>query len=334
MEGLLFVLLVIVILGFTLVLYFLNRKFESLERDEEKDILMNWLKEMRGSVEKNTEVVSTRLLENNKAINERLDRAAEVIGGVQKELGQMSEIGRRLEEFQDFLRSPKLRGNLGEQVLSDLLAQSIPRDKYEEQYQFRSGQVVDRVIRTAVGLIPVDSKFPLENFQRYVQSDDEKERDRLRNQFARDIRKHIRAISEKYILPQEGTTDFAIMYVPSEAVAYEIIVNHPEVMDYARQRRVILASPNQFNHILRMVLLSFEQQQVRERATEILAALRAIRGEAEKFGEDLRLLVSHITNAKNRAGDVESSFERLLGKLSGVERIEGESTPQLPLEEE
>lgn len=321
-------------LGFVALLYFLNQKFKSLKEDEGKDILMEWLKEMRGSVERSTEVLDKRLLESNKHINERLDKAAEVIGGVQKELGQMSEIGRRMEELQEFLRSPKLRGSLGEQVLSDLLSQTIPQDKFSLQYQFREGQTVDAAIKTAGGVIPVDAKFPLENFRKYTRAKDEKEKEEVKRQFVRDVRKHIKDISEKYILPQEGTTEFAIMYVPAEAVAYEILVHHPVLLEYAHERRVGIVSPNQFNHFLKVILIGFERQKVQERAKEILASLRAIRAETEKFGEDLRVMIKHISEARNKAGDVELGFDRLLG---GIERAgqleETKETLKLPLEE-
>ena len=294
---------------------------------------MEWLKEMRGSLEKNTEVVNERLLESNKTVNERLDKAAEVIGGVQKELGQMSEIGRRMEELQEFLRSPKLRGNLGEQILSDLLAQTIPQEKFSLQYQFREGQKVDAAVKTVGGIIPIDAKFPLENFRKYTQAEDEREKEGFEKQFVRDVKKHIKDISEKYILPQEGTTEFAIMYIPAEAVAYEILVHQPELLEYAYEKQVGVVSPNQFNHFLKIILIGFERQKVQEKAKEILASLRAIRAETGKFGEDLRVMIRHVTDAKSKAGDVELGFDRLLGGIERAGQIEEEERPRLPLKE-
>ena len=152
--------------------YFLNSKFnkllESQKNEEAQRMLWDLLKEMRGSVEKNTETLNQKLAEQNKALGERLDNAARVVlevqksmRGVQKEVGIMSEIGHSMKSLQDFLKSPKLRGNIGEQVLGDLLAQMLPREAYTLQYGFKDGQKCDAVLRVAEGLIPVDAKFPL-----------------------------------------------------------------------------------------------------------------------------------------------------------------------------
>lgn len=325
-----------ILLGFLGLFYLLTRwlggQIKALKEDEGREVLVAWLKEMRGSLDKNTETVNQRLMENSKAIDERLDRAAAVIGGVQKELGHMSEIGRRMEELQDFLRSPKLRGNLGEQVLADLLAQTIPQDKYIRQYPFRDRQVVDYVVKTASGLIPIDSKFPLENFRSLMESKDDAATDRLKKAFARDVKKHIGDVADKYIRPQEGTTEFAIMYVPSEPIAYEILVNYPDLCDYAQARRVGIVSPNQFNHFLRVIMIGFEREKVTESTREILAALRGIRQETERFGEDLRILVKHISAASGKAQEVDTGFTRLSGRLGEVQRLEHSDSSRVETE--
>ena len=317
----------LVALGFAALLYFFNKKLESLRQDEGREVLLEWLKEMRGSLDKNTETVDRRLAESTKDINDRLNQAALVIGKVQRELGQMSEIGRRMEELQDFLKNPKLRGNLGEQVLADLLSQTIPQDKFSLQHSFRDGQVVDAAITTASGIIPIDAKFPLENFRLLLQVEGEKEKEQARKAFVRDVKKHISDIAKKYVRPEEGTTDFALMYIPSEPIAYEILVHHQELSDYAWDKRVGVVSPNQFNYFLRAVLLGFERHQVQERAKEILSSLRSLRDQSAKFGEDLRIMVKHVTDAKNKAGDVELSFDRLAGKLDQVQRLESPQNP-------
>ncbi|MEA2020198.1 MAG: DNA recombination protein RmuC [Patescibacteria group bacterium] len=313
----------LIVLGFAAILFFLNRKLESIKQDEGREVLLEWLKDMRGSLDKNTEVVGKRLSESNESIGKRLDKAAEVIGKLQKELGQMSEIGRRMEELQDFLRNPKLRGNLGEQVLEDLICQAIPQEKYSFQYSFHDGQMVDAVIMTAGGIIPIDSKFPLENYRAFMEAESDKEKKKAKKQFVRDVRKHIRDISQKYIRPQEGTTEFALMYIPSESVAYEILVHHGDkILDYARDHRVAIVSPNQFNHFLRMILIGFERQNVQEKAKEILVSLRAIQDSTSRFGDDLRVLLKHVRDAQNKAADVQLGFDRLQGKIDRVQHLE------------
>src|SRR3989304_8508787 len=215
--------------------YFLYRQIQSLQADKEKDksqeILMKWLSEMRLSVDKNTQTMQERLEATNKAINERLDNAARVIGNVGKEVGQMSEIGRSMKDLQDFLRSPKLRGNIGEQVLRELLGQFLPKESFHLQYRFRSGEAVDAAIKTESGIIPIDSKFPMENFRQMMKSESESEKKAYEKDFIRDVKKHIDDISKKYILPEEGTIDYALMYVPSEPIYYEIMANLPNLSE-------------------------------------------------------------------------------------------------------
>jgi DNA recombination protein RmuC len=180
-----------------------------------------------------------------------LDKAAAVIKDVGKEVGQMSEIGRSMKELHDFLKSPKLRGNIGEQVLKDLISQMFPKNSFHLQYEFKSGEKVDAAIKTDAGILPIDSKFPMENFQKMTKANDEKEKIILEKEFIRDVKKHIDAISKKYILPREGTMDFALMYVPSESVYYEL-VNLTDVMDYEEKPEYTLFPPQRFMHIYKL----------------------------------------------------------------------------------
>ena len=182
--------------------------------------------------------VNERLKENAQVLNdtqqnlgERLDNAARVVGGVQKSLGGLEEANRRIYEvgkdiasLQDILRAPKLRGGLGEFFLEDLFGQILPPQHFSIQYGFRSGEKVDAVIKLGASLVPVDAKFPLENFKRLVEAASDEERNRAKKQFAVDVRKHIDAIASKYILPDEGTYDFALMYIPAENVYYETVI--------------------------------------------------------------------------------------------------------------
>ena len=257
-----------VVVGFAIIFYFLNKKFSELKKPQDNEALMEWLKTMQSSLESTNKTLNDALSksssnmvktlqENSKQLNERLDKAAAVIRDVGKEVGQMSEIGRNMQELQDFLKSPKLRGNIGEQVLKDLISQMFPKNSFHLQYQFRSGERVDAAIKTDAGILPIDSKFPMENFQKMVKSKDEKQKEEAQKEFIRDVKKHIDAISEKYILPDEGTMDFALMYVPSESVFYELI-NMSDIIDYARKSRVYVVSPNTLYAHLQTILLSFE----------------------------------------------------------------------------
>ena len=328
--------------GFAAVLYLLNQKLTQLVKpkdDEAMKVMSNWMKQssdqgnqMQKRVDTLTQTVSKQLFEGNKHINERLDSASRVIGKVSKELGEMSEIGRQMKDLQDFLKSPKLRGNIGEQVLKELLGQMLPKQSFHIQYGFKTGSVVDAAIKTANGIIPIDSKFPMESFRRMMGADNDRERGLAQKSFANDVRKHIRDISSKYILTEEGTIDYALMYIPSEAVYYEI-VNDPDLFDYAGDNRVLPVSPVTFYAYLKAILMSFEGQKIEEKAKYILNALKAIETDTKNFGEDFRVLVKHITNAKNTADSAGSGFNQLQSRISSVRSLqEPKEPPQLPLE--
>ncbi|OGY21277.1 MAG: hypothetical protein A2126_02135 [Candidatus Woykebacteria bacterium GWB1_45_5] len=338
-NTLIFILIAIIVVGFVFFFRELQALRKGKEDDKSQEVLMRWLEEMRGSVDKQTETLQRRLEATNKAINERLDNAAKVIGVVGKEVGQMSEIGRSMKELQDFLRSPKLRGNIGEQVLRELLGQFLPKESFHLQYRFRSGEAVDAAIKTESGIIPIDSKFPMENFKEMAKAETEAEKQTYQKEFVRNVKKHIDDISKKYILPEEGTIDYALMYVPSEPVYYEIMSNLPELSDYAYKKRVLPVSPATFYAYMRAILMSFEGKKIEERARSILAALRGIRSDSEKFGDALRVLTKHINDTKNTSDLVNSRYISLHSKIDTAQSLKGSSNKVLeepeppPLEE-
>lgn len=325
-------------LGFGTTIYFLSKKFRELEEktknNEQQQLLMEWLKDMRGSLDTNLSGVQRQLSETERSMNFRLNRAAEVIGEVQKHLGAMSEASSYIKDLHQLLQAPKFRGGFGEQILNDLLKQTFPREKFSLQHAFRSGAIVDALITTAEGSIPIDAKFPMDSFKRYGNATNDEERKLAGKEFVRDCKKHIDDISSKYILPEEGTIDFAVMYIPSEPIAYEIINNFPEILDFAHQKHVSIASPNQFYSFLKVVMIGFEKQQVSSQARQILAHLKAIQRDASLFGEDLRLVNRHLTNAKNASDQATTSFTRLEGKIQGVQLSEGGEEPKKELPED
>ena len=207
MQNDLLLILTSVVIGFIALYFLLNRKQSNSTSDK---ALTEWLKSMQASLDETNKnlneamrssslEMTKTLQENNKQINERLTRAAEVIGQVNKEIGEMSEIGRGMRELQDFLKSPKLRGNIGEEVLKDLISQTSPKNSFYLQYQFSSGEKVDAAIKTDAGILPIDSKFPMENFAKMVKAETQTEKDAYKKEFIRDVKKHIDAISKKYI---------------------------------------------------------------------------------------------------------------------------------------
>jgi DNA recombination protein RmuC len=241
-----------------------------------------------------------------------------------------------MKELQDFLKSPKLRGNIGEEVLKDLISQMFPKNSFHLQYMFKSGDRVDAAIQTDAGILPIDSKFPMENFQKMAKAD-ENEREGFKKEFSRDIKKHIDTIANKYILPEEGTMDFALMYVPSESVYYEVI-SIQELMSYAKKNRVYLVSPTTLYAHLQTILLSFEGKRIESKTREVFKLLRGLQIDYEKLNENMMVLGKHLSNATTQFTNVSSGFTQLGNKLHTTRQIEetvteelGESVTKIPL---
>lgn len=345
---------IFLVLGFTLLVFVvlvflvLKKLSEFSEREKTDETLTEWLRSMQQTLENTnktlnealrstTQNITSTLQKDSKAISERLDKAASAFSSLQREMGKFSEIGRSMRSLQEFLQSPKLRGNIGEQVLRDLLSQAFPKESFHLQYTFRSGVTVDAAIKTDKGIIPIDSKFPMENFKKMMAASDEKEKELSQKEFIKNVKKHIEDISSKYILTDEGTLDYALMYIPSEPVYYEIVVNTPELYDFAYKKRVLPVSPSTFYAYLRAILLSLEGKKIEQRAYQILRELRAIQTETRKFGRALDVLSGHITRAYNSMSSVLTGFGQLGRRISSVQALgsgEKERGKQLKMGEE
>ncbi|MFA6005485.1 MAG: DNA recombination protein RmuC [Patescibacteria group bacterium] len=291
-------------------------------------LLVQYLKQISKNVEEGNrrqddlyKTFITTLQKNSSDLNARLDNAAHVIQGVQKEIGTMSEIGRSMKDLQEYLASPKLRGNLGEQVLSQALQQLLPHDLYELQYAFKGGEKVDAIVRLNDYIIPIDSKFPVENYRAMNKAEREADKEEYKKLFTKDVKKHIDDIARKYILTEEKTVDYAIMYIPSEGIYYEIITNQ-KLFDYSNAQRVLLVSPTSFYAYLKAILMSFQGQTIQQKAREILNILTATRKDYEKVEESLSILEKHLTNAYNQMQNVGKFFVRLGQKLEGTKLLE------------
>jgi DNA recombination protein RmuC len=315
------VLLVVVVSGLFIIGLWINRKLGNIAQNQKpSEELLEVIRMLQTGSKEDRKVLLESLQRNTESLNERLDNAARVIGQVQKNVGEMSEIGRGMKELQQFLSSPKLRGNIGEQVLKDLIAQTFPKNSFLLQYAFKSGEKVDAAIKTGAGILPIDSKFPMENFQKMTKLEGKTEREAARREFKRDIGKHIKDISRKYILPEEGTMDFALMYIPSEAVYYEL-VNEQELMEQAQRARVYPVSPTTLYAHLQVILLSFEGEKIESRAREVFGMLRAIQKDYTKVEDNLGVLQKHMNNAYNMMANVLTSFTSLGQKISSTKAL-------------
>ncbi len=308
----------LILTAFFIALFIIRLWLNKLEeKTKVSDELVEWLKS-------STQSVDRKLTDSMKMFNERLDKAAYVIAQVQKNIGEFSEIGRSMQELQQFLQSPKLRGNIGEQVLKELLAQYFPSDSYKLQYSFKNGEKVDAVIKTSQGLIPIDSKFPMENFRKMLKETNQQIKEKNKKEFVSDVKKHVQDIAKKYILASEGTSDYALMYIPSESIYYEIISDN-DLFDYAGQKRVLPVSPMSFYAYMKAILMSFEGQRIQSQAKEILAILRSIKKDYEKSDEALSVLSRHITNAYNQMAQVSKNFLSLGQKITSTRLLSNEN---------
>jgi len=322
------ILLIILVGGLVILGLFVNRKLSDLkEAQKPSDELLEIIKMLQAGSKEDRKVLLESLQQNTQALNKRLDTAARVIGDVQKNIGEMSEIGRGMKDLQEFLRSPKLRGNMGEQILKELLKQFLPKQSFNLQYTFKSGEKVDAAIKTSAGIIPIDSKFPMENFRKMSSAKTDSDKKRHEKQFVRDVKKHIDDIGKKYILTDEGTIDYALMYIPAEAVYYEV-ANNPGLFDYASGKRVLPVSPTTFYAYIRAILMSFEGQKIEKKAREILASLRAIQKDYNKVDDNLSKLQKHVTNAGNMMNNVLSTFAQLGQKIISTQSLGEETTEE------
>ena len=313
------ILVTLVIVG--VALYILKNWLKNIEnKTKTSDELIEWLKDLGQRVENSTNSVDQKLTKNMQMFNTRLDKAAEVISRVQKNIGEFSEIGRSMKDLQDFLSSPKMRGNIGEQILNDLLKQNFPQESFALQYTFNNGSKVDAVLKTSNGLIPIDAKFPMENFRKMLHVDSDIEKKKIKKVFISDVKKHITDISKKYILAEENTVDYAIMYIPSEAIYYEII-NDSDLFDYAGTQRVLPVSPMSFFAYMKAILMSFEGQKIQSKAKEILEILRSIKKDYEKIDSSWSILTKHMTNAYNQVSQVSKNLLTLGQKISSTKML-------------
>jgi len=298
------------------------------------------LSSVTGAVTEQLSSVTAQLNSSTGQINTRMDSAHRAVGEVRQALGELSksteqvfEIGKSISGLEKILSAPKLRGGLGEFFLGDLLSQCLPSGRYELQYGFSDGARVDAVIRLNEGLVPVDSKFPLENFRKLSEATTDEARRSASRKLASDCRKHVDAIATSYIRPSEGTLNLSLMYIPAEGVYYEFITMEDDsgrsLSSYALSKRVIPVSPNSFYAYLQTILMGLRGMEVGEKAQEILAHINTLRQEFDKLSDDFETLGRHIGFAKAKYDEVEKKTARFSDRLEliGGEEDRGEKEP-------
>lgn len=319
----------LIILAFILLCFFILYLLLKSKLDTPKtDPTLNaWLKSLQQSFDITNKNTTASLQQNYRELFSRLDQATSIMGEIKKEAGAFSEVSHSMKDLQDYLKSPKLRGNIGEQVLSDLIAQMFPKSSFHLQYHFKTGQIVDAAIKTQAGILPIDSKFPMENFQKMYQTTSPSEKSTYKAQFIRDVKKHLKDISSKYILPEEDTLDFALMYIPSESIYYEI-VNEEDILSLARELRVYPVSPTTLYAHLQTILLSLEGQKIAGKTNEVFSLLRAVQKDYDKLNENFLLLGKHLTNAYNSMNSTSQTMNQIGNKLGSARELKAGFVPE------
>ncbi|MBD3272309.1 MAG: DNA recombination protein RmuC [Elusimicrobia bacterium] len=276
------------------------------------------------------ESVHRLLTESEKAIGDRLSSTAVVFGDMKKEIGsvaraaeQIFAVGKDISSLQDLLKSPKLRGNFGEYLLGEIVRHILPQEFFTEQHQFSSGETVDMVIMLGNRLLPVDAKFPLENFQQLRESITDDERARVKKTLMQDVKKHIQSIADKYILPAENTFDFAFMYIPAENVYYEFITGSGldnDILQYSMDKKVFLVSPATLCAYLKIIVLGLKGIHIEENAQVILQRMGQLKADITRFQDDFALVGKHLGNASTKYSDAEKKLIRMHDTIRHIDQ--------------
>ena len=255
------------------------------------------------------------------------------IEGLFQATQSVMELKRDIASLQETFKAPQQRGGVGEMLLEKLLKDALPPNVWELQHSFNDGNKVDAVIKLESKFVPIDAKFPLDNFKKLTNAKDDAERKGARKAFLSDVKSKIEDIAEKYIRPDEGTYDYAFMYIPAEGVYSEIITlddtSGENLLDYAWKRKVFPVSPNTFWAHLQAIHFGLKALQIEERAEEVVQNLRALKKNFESFKKDFDTLGGHLKNAGQKHDEARKNLDRFSDRLDRIESI-GESETETP----
>ncbi len=326
----LIIFLIVAIAGPIGLILFFNFKKEDVDniqtdkiRDLERrltDLMTAQLKEIRGSVDG-----------SSKAMNQQISSFTKETVQIREDMKQVQEVMKGISSFQEIFRSPKLRGEWGEESLEHILSEYFPKELYTSQYLFSSGEQVDVALKLPNNkILPIDAKFSYDNYKKMIEAEKDDEKNLYRKKFIEDTKAKIQDIASKYILPSEGTTEQAIMYIPAEAVYYEItMMRESDLVRFARSKKIILASPNNILLTLSAINHWHKDVQISRKTQDILKRLTKIQQNGKKIMDAFRKLGSHLKNALSSY----DNSEKLLSRFDDrVERLlEGSSSEEKQL---
>lgn len=320
---------ILILLGINLYLVIRARKKEG--PDENYVVLHQRMDSLSQAISEQMERSRQASERATLSVHQQVQNFTQGMTQLHEGLKNMHDSVKNVVSFQDLFRNPKLRGQWGEMSLEASLAQYFPKDRYLIQHYFSSGEAVDAALRLPNDiLLPIDSKFNWDNFQKLVNADNDIHKDGYRKLFYSDVKKKIDEISSKYILPAEGTTDFALMFVPAETVYYEMINNMKDVdvADYARKKKVILVSPNTFALSVSAIQHWYRDVHINQKTQSIIKKLEGIVADSAKLADNFRKLGGHLSNAQSAYEDSEKRLGLMTDRVSKVIKIGEAEEPE------
>lgn len=307
------------------------------------EFMKNVDKKMGDSNRETQQAVHMQFNESQKLIKQINEQVERNLLSVAKEMTTANETSKQVLTITDQLRDlekvfkhQKQRGNLGEAALELILSNILPPDAYTLQYQFKSGETVDAVIKTKDGFIPVDAKFSLDNYNRIINETDEQRKEELEKEFRNDLKKRIDETA-KYVRPQEGTLPFAFMFIPAEGIYYDLLVNDVgalkvntrSLVDYAsNEKKVIIVSPTTFSAYLQSVLYGFRAFKIEASAQNIIARVEELRKHLtayeeymKKLGNALGTTVNHYSTAYKELKKIDKDVVKITGASAGIDPL-------------
>ncbi|MCC7500390.1 DNA recombination protein RmuC [Candidatus Nomurabacteria bacterium] len=332
------VLLIVLVVGNIATVYLLYKRGTGEAPQDGQGFML-----LQGQLAELTRTLDTRMTESSKQVHEtvrtQLGESAKLIKDVTEGLTKLDETNRQvvsfadqLQNLQDILKTPKQRGILGEYYLESVLESVLPTGTFQMQYAFPNGEIVDAVVFAKDRIIPIDAKFSLENYNRILETRDEGERAQYEKAFVQDLKMRIDETS-KYVRPEQGTTDFALMFIPAEGVYYDMLVGggasgtrHRDLVEYAFSKRVIIVSPSSFLAYLQTIMqglrsLQIEEQtkEIQKRVVELGKHLTAYEQYYNKLGASLSTTVNHYNAGYKELGKIDKDVLRITGSAIGIE---------------
>jgi len=321
---------ILIILGFTITLILVSRRSSIKGSDQELhekmirlDTRMQQLNEKSSEMNK---TMDSKLAESTKAIQQQFGESTKIVQNVTERLTKLDETNKQvlnfsdqLQNLQDILKNPKQRGVLGEYFLEETLKNVLPPNSYQMQYKFKDGEIVDAVVFVKDKIIPVDSKFSLENYQRLIDERDEGAREQLEKQFKQDLKNRIDETA-KYVRPNENTMEFAFMFIPSEAIYYDLLVNKigavkvatRDLIEYAfKDKHVVIVSPTSFLAYLQTVLQGLRAMQIEESAKDIRKNVEALAKHLTSYDTYLQKMGQHLGTTVNTYNTAYKEFKKI-----------------------